>query len=180
LNQEIIRKIEETFRSAHSSNELFDAFQTAINLKVSDLSIYKILIANPALSVDEINMFTKKLINEIPGKKYELLLWTGKVFENHPQNIFNIENTFSIYQQAIFQRPNSHEPLLRLLNLYNHDLKLPTNQKIINLIEKSLAAVDKKSKVYSALAKHYKKCGDSESEKRYLRLAETSAKLERG
>lgn len=179
MNLEDVKRIEDTFRNSKSSDELFDAFQDAINIKLSDVSIYKILIANPILTADEIKMFTKKMIKEIPGKEYDILMWTGKVFENHPQNFKYLEDTFNIYQQAISHRPNSHEPLLRLLILYNHEIDLPANQKILKLIDESIAAVDQKSKVYYAIAEHYKKCNDQNMEKKYLRLAEAATKRER-
>jgi hypothetical protein len=179
VNSDDVKRIEDTFRNSKSSNELFDAFQEAIKSKLCDLEIFKILIANPILSVDEIKMFTEKLLKETPGNALDLLLWTGKVLENHPDNYYHLEDTILIYQRAIAHKPTSHEPLLRLLSLYSHEIDLPTNQKILNLIDESIAAVDQKSKVYYALAKHYKKCGDPKLEKKYLYLAEESVKRER-
>jgi len=178
VNLDDVKRIEDTFRNSRSPDELFDAFQNAIKINLNDSDTFKILIANPALTPNEIKMFTEKLLKEIPGNALDLLLWTGKVLENHPDNYNYLEDTILIYQRAIFYKPNSHEPLLRLLNLYNHEIDLPTNQKILNLIDESVAAVDQKSKVYYSLAKHYKKCGDPKSEKKYLQLAEKSVKRE--
>ncbi len=180
MNLDEIKRIEDTFRNSASSDELFDAFQNAIKMKLRDIGTFKILIANPTLTPNEIKMFTEKLLNEIPSNSFDLLLWTGKVFENHPHNYRHLEDTISIYQRAIAHKPSSHEPLLKLLNLYNHELDLPTNRKILSLINESIDFVNRKSKVYYALANHYKKCSDPNLEKNYLRLAEESAKKERG
>lgn len=180
MRSEEVTKIEETFRNSRSSDELFDAFQSAMKIKLTDLDIFKILIANPTLSPGEIKMFTEKLIKEIPGKAHDLLLWTGKVLENHPNNYTHLEDTILIYRRAIAHNPSSHESLLKLLNLYNHELDLPTNHKILSVVEESIASVDRKSKVYYELAKHYRKLGNVEMEKNYLRRAEESSKTERG
>ena len=179
MNLDDVKKIEETFRNSKSPDELFDTFQNAININLGDLETFKILLANPTLSPDEIKMFTEKLIKEIPNKALDLLLWTGKVFENHPDNYKHLEDAFSYYHRAISLQPNSHEPFLRLLNLYNHEIEFPTNQKILDVIDESVAAVDRKSKVYYALANHYKRCGDSKLEAKYIALAEKSAERER-
>ena len=176
MNLDDVKRIEDTFRNSRSPDELFDAFQNAIKINLSDIDTFKILIANPTLTPNEIKMFTEKLLKETPGNALDLLLWTGKVFENHPDNYNHLEETILIYQRALSYKPTSHEPLLKLLHLYNHEIDFPTNQKILDLIDESVAAVDKKSKVYYALAKHYKKCGDPKLEKKYLQLAEESIK----
>lgn len=179
MNSDDVKKIEDTFRNSKSSNELFDAFQDAIKSKLCDIEIFKILIANPILSVDEIKLFTEKLLKETPGNALDLLLWTGKVLENQPNNYNYLEEALFYYRRAISTKPDFHEPLLRLLNLYNYEIELSTNRKILDIIEESVTAVDQKSKVYYALAHHYKKCGDPNSEKKYLHLAEESTKRER-
>jgi hypothetical protein len=175
---EEINRIEEVFRNSKSPDELFDTFQKAIKIKLSDIGVFKILLANPMLSRDEIKLFTGKLIKEMPDSSLDLLMWAGKVFENHADYYDNVKEAFLYYQRAISYRPESHEPQLNLLNLYNYEIDIPTNKKILEVIDESVFAVNQKSKIYYALAKHYKKCGDSKLEVKYLALAERSAENE--
>ena len=179
MNLDDLKKFEEIFRNSKSSDELFDAFQGAVKINLCDLQTFKILLANPTLSPDEIKMFTEKLIKEIPNESLDLLLWTGKILENHPDNSNYLEDALIYYRRAISTKPNFNEPLLRILNLYNYEIELPINRKILEIVEELVTAVDQKSKVYYALAHHYKKCGDSKSEAKYIALAEKSAKRER-
>ena len=69
-------------------------------------------------------------------------------------------------------------PLLNLLSLYNYELDLPTNKVILEFVETRISAVQFKSKVYYALADHYKKIGDKQLEEKFLLLAEKSLGLE--
>ena len=179
MNLDEINRIEEIFRSSTSSDELFDAFQDAIKLKLTDIGLYKILLANPTLSPDEIKLFTEKLIKEIPGSSFDLLMWTGKVFENHTDYFNYVNDALFYYQRAFSVQPESHKPLLSLLGLYNYEISLPINQKIFDVIDKSVSSVNQKSKIYYALSKHYKKCGDSNLEIKYYALAERAVEKER-
>jgi len=178
MNSEEVRKIEEMFRSSESHDELFDAFQGAMRIKLTDLESYKILLANPVLSPDEIKMFAEKLLKEMPEDSFSLLMWTGKIFESHPDIYNRMEDAFNYYSRAALHQPDLSAPLLRLLNLYNYDIEFPLNGKIIDVIEKSIEAVERKSDLYYSLSSHYKKCGDKRREVAYLGLAEKAARKE--
>ncbi|MCX6169626.1 MAG: hypothetical protein NTX65_09805 [Ignavibacteriales bacterium] len=178
MNFDEINKIEETFRNSTSADELFDAFQDAIKLKLADMGVYKILLANPTLSPDEIKLFTEKLIKEIPDSSFDLSMWAGKVFENHTDYFNYVSDALFYYQRANSFKPEFHEPLLSLLNLYNYEIDLPINKKIFDIIEESVSNVNQKSKIYYALSRHYKKCGDSNMEIKFYALAERAAEKE--
>jgi len=178
MNTEESKKIEEIFRNSESHDELFDAFQIAVNIKFRDPEVFKILIANPVLSPDEIKMFTEKLINVIPEQTYNILMWTGKIFESHPNHYDHLEDAFNYYNRAISHQPESFMPYLRLLNLYNYEIDYPMNRKIIGTIENLASKVDQKSKVYYALSAHYKKCGNKDLEAEYLAMAEKETRRE--
>ena len=166
------QKIENIFRNSSSPDELFDAFHTALKLKIKSADTFKILLANPTLSPDEVKMFTEKLIREQPGNAFEFNMWTGSVFENFISDYERLEDTLEYYKRAIFHKPNACEPLLKLLNLFNYEIDLPSNSRIINIIQDSVAATDQKSKVYYALANHFRKTGNNRMEVKYLALAE--------
>ncbi|MFA3783513.1 hypothetical protein ABRY23_10665 [Melioribacteraceae bacterium 4301-Me] len=172
------KQIEEKFRSLTSSGELFDTFQDALKNNITDPDIYKILLANPNLTSEEIMMYTEKLAKEFRHFEYDYYMWTAQVFENNLFDLNSIENSFNYYVKANSCKPTESEPLLRILGLYNYDLYLPLNEKIVSTVETLLSKVNLKSRVYFALAEHFKRLGNFELEKKYLRLAEKSLKKE--
>ena len=178
MNNDEVNKIEKTFRNSTSSDELFDAFRDALKLNLSDLGLYKILLANPTLSTDEVKLFTEKLIKEISAASFDLSMWAGKVFENRTDYFNNVQDAFFYYERALSHKPDSYEPLLSLLNLYNYEMNLPLNQKIFDIIGRSVSSVTLKSKIYYALSNHYKKCGNSNLEIKYYALAERASENE--
>jgi len=176
---ESIKKIEDVFRNSVLQDDLFDAFRDAINLKINDVELFKILLANPALSIDELKMYTEKLLKEIPGSAYQLCLWTAKVFENHADDYEKLEHAVSYYTHACRHNPSAHEPYLELIKLYNTDIELPTNKKILELAEFGITTVNYKSKIYFALADLFKKMNDLNSASKYLALAAKAAEREK-
>ncbi len=165
------KRIEDVFRNSGSPDELFDAFDEAIRLKISDVEIYKILLGNPALSLYEIKMYAEKLLRELNEHGFQISLWTAKVLEKMQSNFEYVDNAYHYYVKAHQFNPSSFEPLLELLKLYNFDFELPTNEKIINFVEKNMAPVKIKSKIYFALSNLYKRTGDKFKEAKYAALA---------
>ncbi|GBD89404.1 hypothetical protein BMS3Abin04_00109 [bacterium BMS3Abin04] len=171
-------KIESIFRNSNSSDELFDALITSLDHNLSDIDLYKILLANPTLSKDEIIMFTEKLGKEFKKYSSDLYLWTANIFENNCEDYEYLEQAVQYYKKAGLANPTDETPYLNLLNLYNSDFETPANKQILNIIDEGIDKVKKKSKVYFALADHYKKAGNINLQKKYLSLAEKSARLE--
>lgn len=179
MNSERIKEIENIFRNSTSSDELFDAFQEALRLNLRELEIFKILLANLALSTDEVKMFTEKLLKQIPESSFDICMWTAKVFGNYLLEPDRLEDAVRYYSRAISHHPSSHESQIQILNLYNYEIEVAINQKIIGIVESTVQAIDKKSKVYYALADHYKRIGNLERATKYLALAEKSAEREK-
>jgi len=179
MENELYKKIELVFRNSNSPDELFDRFTDAIKLKISDISLYKILLANPALSIDEIKMFTGKLLKEIPHEQFQLSMWAAKIFENRQTGYEFIDNSIHYYEIAMQSNPTSHEPLLEMLKLYNVDIELPHNKKILEMIDTYIPSVNFKSKIYFSLAELYKKLSDLNKATKYLALANKAAERER-
>lgn len=178
MQNEYYKKIESVFRNSNSPDELFDRFTDAIKLKINDLSLYKIFLANPALSVDEIKMFTGKLLKEMPDEHFQLGMWTAKIFENRQISYEYIENAIHFYEIAVQANPMAHEPLLEMIKLYNMDLDLPHNKKILDLIDVYIPAVNLKSKVFFSLAELYKKINNLDSASKYLALGSKASERE--
>jgi hypothetical protein len=178
MNSEQIKKIESTFRCSNSFDELFDTFRGALQIKLSDIDTYKILLSNQTLSPDEIKIFTEKLIKEFPQNAFTISLWAAKIFENYPNIREGLDEAIYYFARAINYKPTSHEPLLGLLNLYNYETDFYTNKKLFLLIDSSLPCANIKSKIYFALADHYKKIGDNNLAAEHLALGEKAAERE--
>ncbi|MDZ7764531.1 MAG: hypothetical protein U5K00_08905 [Melioribacteraceae bacterium] len=102
------KDIEQIFRSSNDSNELFDAFQTALSLEIDDVELYKILLGNPTLSFDEIAMYTEKLANEFNKFGFDIYLWTAKLLETKSLNIDALETALHYYAKAAQINPTDY------------------------------------------------------------------------
>lgn len=165
-------EIEFIFRNSNSPDELFDAFRKAITGKITDIELYKILLANPVLSGEELKMYTEHLSKVFNENAFDFFMWTGGIFSNYTSEYERLEDSISYFVKALYNNPKSHEPYCKLLQLYNYDLNLPTNRVIIDIIEECLDRIDKKSIVCMELAKLYSKIGLSEKEAEYRKLAQ--------
>jgi hypothetical protein len=178
--EEKLDEIENIFRNSTSADLLFDAFQEAIELKIENPATFKILLGNPALSADEIKMFVEKLIKEYPGYAYELSIWAAIIFEQKDDYLNYLEEAVHYYKKAHDYKPVLFVSLLNLLSLYNYELNLPINKVILEFVETRVGGVQTKSKIYYALADHYKKIGDKQTEVKYFELAERASEIENG
>lgn len=169
-------EIEYIFRNSNSPDELFDAFRKAITGKITDIELYKILLANPVLSGEELKMYTEHLSKVFRENAFDFFMWTGGIFANYTSEFERLEDSISYYVKALYSNPSDHEPYCRLLQLYNHDLCLPTNRIIIDIIEESLDRIEKRSIVCLELSKLYSKLGNSIKEAEYRKLAQHAAR----
>lgn len=173
-----ITELENIFRNSNDSDELFDAFQVALEKKINDIELYKILLANPALSEDEICMYTDKIVKEFEQYSYSFFIWTAKLFEPLTYKIESLEKSFYYFRKAAQLNPTNHVPYVEALNLYNYEIDMELNTRIIKFIEDSVKYVNEKSKVYKKLAEHYKLIGDFELQKKYELLTQKSKERE--
>jgi len=178
IDKEKIDQIEKIFRSAVSSDELFDAFREALGYKINDIEVFKILIANPFLTEDEIMLFVEKLVKEFENGAFDICMWTGEVFISR-SDPDHFENALKFFNRAVSICPAAYHPFISMINLYNPEYDLPINQNILEIINGRIETVQFKSKVYYALADLYKQLGKLEKEAKYLALAEKSLEKER-
>ncbi|MFC2084135.1 hypothetical protein ACFLS9_03680 [Bacteroidota bacterium] len=176
MNKFEYNQIETIFRESDSPDEIFDALQSAIFKKISDINLYKILLGNPSLSRDELIMFTEKICGVFCTLKFDLYMWLASILESNYEDYKNIENSLDYYIKAFSIRPAENKSLISALDLYNYDIELPTNSNIIHFIETGIQSVDNKNEVYSKLANHYRKRGIAELFEKYKRLAAISSK----
>ncbi len=170
--KDIKQKIETVFRFSNNSDEIFDAVDAAVHEKISDTDLYKILLGNAALSKDEIILFTEKLSREFPECCYDLYMWTAKIFGSSYLDHNNLEKSLHYLKKASEKEPAQCEPYLAALKLYNYDLELPTNEKVIEMMNHNSDSVKDKTIIYSTLADHYERIGDVSLKRKYRSLAE--------
>ncbi|MDP2038422.1 MAG: hypothetical protein Q8L04_13650 [Ignavibacteria bacterium] len=178
MNNFLVR-IENIFRNSTSPDELFDAFRDAINTRVTDIDLYKILLGNPHLSPDEIKMFTEKLTKEIPNQTFNTFMWTASVFEHQKDDYEKLEDAIKYYQRSFDHNPTNELPLIRMLGLYNFDLEIPVNKEILDYVDSRVSSVNIKSRVYFSIADLYKRKDNYLLAAKYLALGEKAAERER-
>lgn len=164
--------LENIFRNSDSPDELFDNFRIAINRRIKDSTLYRILLWNKALSPDEIMMFAEKICKVHPVLCYQIYSWVGKIFSSSSVYGEHHEKALEYLRKAARTNPSAHEPYIAIIKLYNVNLNVPDINTIIKTIEKGLGIVDKKSKLCFAISKLYKTTGDSVNAKSYQKLGE--------
>lgn len=175
MNQDAIENI---FRNSSNRDELFDALQLSLQNRIDNIELYKILLANPILTDDELIMYTEKLCSEFTQHRFELLMWTAKIFETKSYYPESIEKSLHYYIKASQSNPTDYQPYINALKLYVYEIDLTINKQILQFVESSFQVVDKKSIIYYHLSKHYKKAGNDSLAVKYLGLAQGSAKHE--
>lgn len=169
-------EIETIFRESSSSEELFDAFDNALKLRIRDAELYKILLSNPSLTRDEVKLFAEKLCREFHDISYDICLWVAKIFET-ASTPDAIETALNYYRRAIDFKSDDYKPYLQILKLYNQDIDFPPKEKISGILKKGLSEVQRKSKLCFGIADFYRKMNDAEMNRKYMVLASKYARL---
>jgi hypothetical protein len=166
------QKIESVFRNSGSSDELFDAFRLAVENRIKDEDLYKILLWNKALSVDELGMYAEKICREFPDISFNVCFDVGKILEATSVYGSNLELALSYFIKATRKEPGSVLPYVAAAALYNKELDLPEFENLINFLKEGLENVDQKSKICFALVDLYKTKDEEEKEKIYRKMGE--------
>ncbi len=164
------KELEKIFRESSKPEELFDAFKRAIDNKIEDLSIYKILLGNIALNIDELKMYTEKICTVFPGISSEIYHWSGSIIESDPSN-YNLETAFDYYKQSLDIDSNNLAVYQSLFNLYNPEIDFPPLLSIEKIIEKNLDRVIQKSKYCKTVASFYNKLDNPLMKNKFASLA---------
>jgi hypothetical protein len=168
---DIVKDIEKTFSTSNSPDELFDSFRVAINQKIEDLDLYKILLWNKALSNDEIAMYAEKICREIPQFSLDIYMAVAKILDS-ASSFRNKEKAFEYIKKAAASDKLSLKPYVFISEIYNKELDLPPFDRIANFIEEGLLNVEEKSKLNFILARMYAKIGNVEKGKIYQKRGE--------
>ncbi len=178
MNLDIKHQIEKIFRQSNSANALFDAFENAISNKINDPEVYKTLLSNKTLNIDEVKFYAEVLSRKFSEISYDLYLWTGSILETCTS--CDPQSAFDYYKKALFCKVNDHIPLLKILSMYNPDLDLPPKEEVIKFCSEQAKSVKLKSRVYFALAEFCGKLNDEVQKKKFSALAAKCAKEESG
>jgi len=172
MDSNLKQELEEIFRTSNSPDELFDTFRVAIGRKINDEVLYKILLRNKALSVDEISMFAEKICREFPDISYNIYFCVGQLLESISTYGKYNERALQYFEKATVRKPESTEPYLAIAKMYNNELNIPKFEIIIKLIEDGMAKVKIKSSLCFALAGLWAKRGDKEKSQSYKTLGD--------
>ncbi|MEK7819061.1 MAG: hypothetical protein AAB255_04630 [Bacteroidota bacterium] len=153
-------EIKQRFANSTDFNEIFDAFQISINLKIDDVELYRQLFWNKSLSEDEIILFGEKLAIEFPQISFDIFIWMANVFETLFGKKDNLENAFTYYKKASIVEPTNEKPFIDVCNAYNQDLNIPPIENLIEFLKNGVELVNKKGIVYKNLSNLYQLKGD--------------------
>jgi tetratricopeptide (TPR) repeat protein len=172
MDSKLKRDLEEIFRASNSPDELFDTFRVAIERKIHDEELYKILLRNKALSVDEISMFTEKICKEFPDLSYNIYFCVGQLLESISTYGKHNERALQYFEKAANIKPESEEPYLAIVKMYNNELNIPRFETVTRIIEDGITKVKIKSSLCFALAELLSKMGDKEKSQNFKKLGD--------
>ena len=178
MDSKLKQELEEIFRTSNSPDELFDTFRVAIERKIHDEELYKILLRNKALSADEISMFTEKICKEFPDLSYNIYFCVGQLLESISTYGKHNERALQYFGKASNIIPEAEEPYLAIAKMYNNELNVPKFEIVAQIIEDGIAHVKIKSKLCFALAELLTKRGDKEKSQSFKKLGDIYLKGE--
>jgi len=166
-----IEEIRHSFSRSTDSNEIFDAFQSALLQNLRDIELYRGLFWNNALSPDELRLFGEKLSGVFPEISFEVFLWLGRVFEVTHSTHDNYELALHYFQRAALVQPDRPEPYVQAAHCYDADLNIPPLSVLVEFLRVGIDHVDDPSPLYHQLADLHELAGDQEQSDHYRRKA---------
>ncbi len=161
-NKKFIENLENVFRTSGSQEELFDTFRLSIENRIKDEELYKILLRNKALSIDEILMYTEKICKVFPDLSYSIYYCVAQLLESISSYGKHNERALDYYIKASALIPSSNEPYLAIAKMYNNELNVPRFEVVVEKLEEGISKVDVKSPLCFALSNLYLNRGEDE------------------
>lgn len=160
------------FANGKDFNEIFDAFEDALEQRIQDVDLYRLLFWNPVLKAEEVCLFGEKLAKEFPSIAYETYMWLANVFEVTYALYDNFELAMKYYQKAAEQRPSEIQPYLNAADCYEQDLNIPPFDMLIEFLKGGLKNVVEKKALLTRISYLYQIHGDQEQADYYRNLAD--------
>ena len=167
-----VEEIRRCFSRSTDFNEIFDAFQSAVNQRLKDVEHYRLLFWNHSLTPDELRLFSEKLSQEFPDIAYDVFLWLASVFEVTYSSSDNYELALYYYRRAADTQPGRPEPYLHACDCYDPDLNIPPLAALIEFLKDGLHHVKEPVSLFRRLAHLYELAGDVEQSEHYRRKAD--------
>ncbi len=146
------KELENIFRNSDSSDELFDAFHFAMTGRIKDEELYKKLLWNRALSVDEVSMYAQKVCSEFPEFSYNIFFWTAQIFESISSYGEYYDHALKYLMKSSESDKIKHEPYLKACLMYNPEIDVPEFNNLIEFVKKGIECTEFKSKLCFALS----------------------------
>jgi tetratricopeptide (TPR) repeat protein len=167
-----VDEIRRRFESSREFNEIFDAFEQAIEQHIDDIELYRQLFWNQSLKAEELCLFGEKLSKEYTHLAYDVYMWLARIFEvTHSVND-NYELALRYYKKAAETRPNENKPYLNAAECYEHDLRIPPIYSLIEFLKQGALTVPEPKQIYEKLAHFYELTGNDEMSMYYKRKLE--------
>ncbi len=153
-------EIRHIFNTSKNFNELFDAFNAALQQGIDDVEIYRILFWNDSLGNDELILFGEKLAKEYRHIAYDVYMWLANIFEVLYGKKDNYELSLIYYQKAAAIKPNESDPYLNACDCYNPDLDIPPAKVLIEFLKIGYEFVSNKKNICVRLAVLHQTIGE--------------------
>jgi tetratricopeptide (TPR) repeat protein len=173
-----LEEIRTKFSTSKDFNEIFDAFEDALEQRIQDVELYRLLFWNTILRPDEICLFGEKLAKEFPNIAYETYMWMANVFEATYSSFDNFELAVRYYRKASEQRPSEVQPYLNAADCYEPDLNIPPFEVLLPFLKKGIGFVLDKKSLLHRLSYLYQMRGDQEQADFYRTIAEELGRLQ--
>ncbi|HAL55962.1 MAG TPA: hypothetical protein DCP63_05690 [Bacteroidetes bacterium] len=165
-------EIRSLFANSADFNEMFDAFEDAIEQKCQDVELYRVLFWNHSLGPDELCLFGGKLAQEFPAIGYDVYMWLASVFEVTYSSYDNFELAIKYYRKAAEVKPSEPDPYLDACDCYDPDLNIPPVDVLLDFLKSGVHHVGNKKTLLLRLSNLYHLIGDEEQSLHYRELAE--------
>ena len=167
-----VEEIRKRFELSKEFNEIFDAFEQAIEQRLDDIDLYKQLFWNHTLTPDELCLFGEKLAKEFAPLAYDTYTWLAEVFEVTYSMFDNYELALEYYIKASSVKPSELAPYLGAANCYEPDLNIPPVSLLIEFLKKGSEIVAHPEPLYMKLVQFYDIVGNDEMRNYYRRKGE--------
>ncbi len=167
-----LEQLRDIFANATDFNDLFDAFEDALEQQIQDVELYRILFWNHSLGPDELCLFGEKLAKEFPNIAYDIYMWLASVFEVTYSSYDNFELAITYYRKAAETKPSEIDPYLDACDCYDPDLNIPSIDVLVEFLKKGLMRVSRKKPLLQRLSYLYQLIGEQEQSDYYRDLAD--------
>ncbi len=167
-------EIRRSFACSNDFNEIFDAFEDAVQQRLNDIELYRLLFWNHSLTPDELCLFGEKLSKEFPQLAYDIYRWLASVFAVTYSTYDNYELALKYYKKAAYSNPSQPEPYLDACDCYEPDLNIPPIDVLIEFLRDGSEYLKNPRPLYQKLAYFYSLLGEKDLSEKYRQKAEES------